>query len=265
MCQVNGLFKGITYPLLGQAAINAIIFGVQSMVYARLQKDDKSLSVKNSVISGFCAGAVQTVIVCPMELVKIRMQNQSIGKQHLSWAMRKLGTNQTAVDGSNLSQGYRGPLETTQDIIRKEGPRGMFKGWWITIFREVPQFGIYFGTYAWIRQKISNVIGTPPEELGVPYLSLAGGITGIMTWCWYPMDVIKSRFQDDGASGEKRKYNGVIDCAKKSVKSEGIRILVRGLQPSLVRGFFNGIATFPVFTLTMQFLTRTKSDHAYLL
>ena len=44
---------------------------------------------------------------------------------------------------------------------------------WITIFREVPQFGIYFGTYAWIRQKVSNVIGSPPEELGVPYLSLA--------------------------------------------------------------------------------------------
>ena len=65
------------------------------------------------------------IVVCPVELVKIRMQNQSIGKQHISWAMKKLGTNRTAVDGSNLSQGYRGPLETTQDIICKEGPRGM--------------------------------------------------------------------------------------------------------------------------------------------
>ena len=80
----------MTYLLLGQAAINAVLFGVESMVYARLQKDDTSLSVLNSALAGFCAGTVQTVIVVPMELVKIRMQNQSIGKQHVSSAMRQL-------------------------------------------------------------------------------------------------------------------------------------------------------------------------------
>jgi heme/copper-type cytochrome/quinol oxidase subunit 3 len=47
----------------------------------------------------------------------------------------------------------------------KEGLRGMFKGWWITLFREVPQFGIYFGTYAWLRLQLSQLTGTPPEEL----------------------------------------------------------------------------------------------------
>ena len=262
MIQVKGLYKGVTYPLLGQAAINAVLFGVESMIYERLQNGDSSLSIKNSIIAGLCAGTVQTVIVCPMELVKIRMQNQSIGQQHISWAERKFGAlsindkhNKDHHGRHNLFQNYRGPIQTTQDIIRKEGLRGMFKGWWITLFREVPQFGIYFGTYAWLRLKLSQLTGTPPYELGAHYLSLAGGVTGVVTWCWYPVDVIKARIQNDGGiKGEGRKYSGVMDCVRKSVRSEGLGVLFRGIQPSLVRGFFNGFATFPVFTLISQLL-----------
>ena len=257
---MKGLYKGVTYPLLGQAAINAVLFGVESMVYERLQKhnQDKSLSIINSAVAGLFAGAVQTVIVCPMELVKIRMQNQSIGMQHVSWTMRRLGTSKTTPDSNNIFHNYRGPLQTTRDIINRDGIRGIFKGWWITVFREVPQFGIYFGCYAWLRLKISQLTHTPPERLGIFYLSLAGGITGVITWCWYPVDVIKSRFQNDGTKEEPRKYSGVVDCARKSVHHEGLGVLVRGIRPSLVRGFFNGFATFPVFTLVLQFLSSTS-------
>jgi solute carrier family 25 carnitine/acylcarnitine transporter 20/29 len=268
MFQVKGLYKGVTYPLLGQAAINAVLFGVESMVYTRLQNGNSTLNVKNSVIAGLCAGTAQTVIVCPMELVKIRMQNQSIGQQHASWAERKLSA--LSINGNkdrhrNLFQNYRGPIQTTRDIIHKEGVRGMFKGWWITLFREVPQFGIYFGTYAWLRLQLSQLTGTPPEELGAHYLSLAGGVTGVLTWCWYPVDVIKARIQNDGAGvkGERRKYSGVMDCVRKSVRSEGLRVLFKGIQPSLVRGFFNGFATFPVFTVVSQFLNGANNYHYY--
>lgn len=256
--QVKGLYKGVTYPLIGQALINAVLFGVESMVYARLQKDDRTLSVRNSVIAGLCAGAVQTVIVCPMELVKIRMQNQSIGKQHVSWAMRKLVANgATSEISGSLSHNYRGPLQTTADIVRTEGLQGLFKGWWITVFREVPQFGIYFGTYAWLRLKMSRLTDTPPDKLSLPYLSLVGGATGVLTWCWYPVDVIKSRYQNDGTKGQ-RQYRGITDCARKSVRSEGLGVLVRGIQPSLIRGFFNGFATFPVFTIALRLLTQKQ-------
>ena len=222
------------------------------MVYRRLPNEDsKSLSVWNSSVAGCFAGAVQTVIVCPMELVKIRMQNQGIGKQHVSWMQTKVvGADLTTPKGK-LLQGYRGPFETTQDILRTEGARGLFKGWWLTIFREVPQYGIYFGTYDWLRMQLSTLTGNPHEDLSVIHLSLAGGVTGVVTWLWYPVDVIKSRFQND----RKLRYSGVVDCIRQSVRSEGMKVFVKGLQPTLVRGFVNGFATFPVFTLAMRFLS----------
>ena len=250
---MNGLFKGMTYPLLGQAAINALVFGVESMVYGRLNKTE-SPSVKSSILAGMCAGTVQTVIACPMELVKIKLQNQSIGQPHISWTMMKLGRRRS-IPKNELFKGYRGPLELTLDILHKDGIRGMFRGWWLTLFREVPQYGIYFGTYTWIRIKFAAITNTSPENLSVLHLSLAGGITGVITWSWYPIDVIKSRFQYDGVINDKRmKYKGIMDCIRKSYKSEGMGVFVRGFQPTLINGFFNGLATFPVFTLTLQLL-----------
>lgn len=248
--KVKGLFKGITYPLLGQAAINATVFGVQSFVYRRLKNESgQPLNVWNSLVAGACAGAVQTIVVCPVELVKIRMQNQSIGTQHVSWAMAKMGRS-----SARNSKGYKGPLDMTWEIIRRNGLKGMYQGWWLSQLREVPQFAIYFGSYTWIRLKMAALNSKTPQDLSLWELSLAGGMAGVLTWSWYPVDVIKSRFQDDG----KKQYNGILDCLRKSVKAEGMGILVKGLQPTLVRGFFNGFATFPVFTLTMRLL---NSEH----
>ena len=227
------------------------------MVYKRLQApDDESLNIRNSVIAGFCAGSVQTVIVSPMELIKIRMQTQNVGRATVSWTMRKLCRQLGIAQVTNkryLHHGV-GPVQTMKEIMRIEGIRGIFKGWWLTYFREAPQFGIYFGTYAWIRTKMAHFANTSPDQLGVLPLSFAGGITGVVTWLWYPVDVIKSRYQNDGAHSTEKKYAGMIDCVKKSVKHEGIGVLVKGIQPTLVRGFFNGFVTLPIFTLTMYWL-----------
>lgn len=40
-----------------------------------------------------------------------------------------------------------GAIETTKNIIKRTGLMGMTRGLPITICREVPAFGIYFGSY----------------------------------------------------------------------------------------------------------------------
>ena len=253
---MKGLFKGMTYPLLGQAGINAIVFGVERAVYRRLQPDTEALNVKSAVLSGLASGAIQSVIVCPMELIKIRMQNQGVGKQHVSWVMTKFGMAdpEPTRKGVPFMKEYRGPLQTTKIIIKEHGFMGIYKGWWATVFREVPQFGIYFGTFEWLKMSMAKWKNVSHNDLSIPHVSIAGGVTGVVTWCWYPIDVIKTRFQSDGAIGQPRVYNGIIDCVIKSVRAEGMGVLFRGLQPTLFRGFLNGAATFPVYTLVLKFL-----------
>lgn len=57
--------------------------------------------------------------------------------------------------------------------------------------------------------------------------------------------------QVDGIGGAA-KYNGIVDCAKKSIATDGVGVLFRGLNSSLIRAFPTNAATFAVVTWTMK-------------
>jgi len=63
---------------------------------------------------------------------------------------------------------------------------------------------------------------------------IAGGITGGIEICiTFPTEFVKTQLQlDEGSSrrGEPRKFNGVIDCVKKTVNTRGFFGLYRGLS-----------------------------------
>lgn len=59
---------------------------------------------------------------------------------------------------------------------------------------------------------------------------VAGGITGGIEICiTYPTEYVKTQLQLDEKGGAK-KYNGIIDCVKKTVKTNGFLGLYRGLS-----------------------------------
>ncbi|XP_056637970.1 putative tricarboxylate transport protein, mitochondrial [Diorhabda sublineata] len=59
---------------------------------------------------------------------------------------------------------------------------------------------------------------------------LAGGITGAMEACTtYPTEYVKTQLQLD-EKGDKKKYDGIIDCVKKTIKNHGFIGLYRGLS-----------------------------------
>ncbi|GAB6028727.1 hypothetical protein CHUAL_004547 [Chamberlinius hualienensis] len=60
---------------------------------------------------------------------------------------------------------------------------------------------------------------------------IAGGITGGIEICiTFPTEYIKTQLQLDEKAGAKKQYNGIIDCASKTVRSHGVLGLYRGLS-----------------------------------
>lgn len=57
----------------------------------------------------------------------------------------------------------------------------------------------------------------------------------------------------DGSEGVY-KYEGLVDCYRKSVAREGYRFLFRGLMPTLVRAFPVNAACFTVVTWSMRIM-----------
>uniref|UniRef100_A0A2P2I0B8 Citrate transport protein n=2 Tax=Hirondellea gigas TaxID=1518452 RepID=A0A2P2I0B8_9CRUS len=90
---------------------------------------------------------------------------------------------------------------------------------------QVPQFKSPFGR-PWMAQTgAASAAGGGNKGLkGI----IAGGITGGIEICiTFPTEYVKTQLQLDDKN--VKKYNGIVDCVKKTVKASGIRGLYRGL------------------------------------
>ena len=237
-------------PLLGMAAINAIVFGVHGSCMRLIQGDsNEAPSLGKSIIAGSAAGLVQSLICSPTELIKLRMQVQGIGQEEHRPIKKLFGASSVATSSS-----YHGPWKTTKLIYRQEGLfRGLFRGMFATSVRDVPSFGFYFATYDGLCQLIAAGSRKPVDNLGPIALCIAGGFSGIAAWVIsYPVDVVKSRIQVDGVIG-KKEYTGMMDCFRKSYRAEGIFVFSKGLNSTMLRAFPVNAATFCTVTLMLRY------------
>jgi len=234
----GGLFKGILSPLYGQVFINTIVFGIHGNTLKWLNDN----SIRSQFIAGAVAGGVQSIVCSPVELVKIRFQMQGEGVQLLS----------TVKDQRFV---YKSFLECLMKIYKYEnGFRGVFRGLNLTIWREVPSFGVYFSSYEYLCRK-TNAYDN--NTVSIPKLFLSGGIAGILCWvCVYPLDVIKTRQQMDGMG--KTSYKGIIDCAKQSYHKEGSSVFFRGLNASMIRAFPVNAATLTTVTIFLNCFKKSE-------
>lgn len=213
---ILSLYKGISSPLLGIGFSNAILF-TSNAIFLSLLNGTNELNMKrnerlkNVALAGAFSGAMMAFANCPIELVKVRLQLQK--------------ANQKGV----------GILQLSYKILKgPKGIRALYKGFPITVAREIPSFAIYFSLYDYLKHEH-------------PSLKLfAGGIAGIAAWLpAYPQDVIKSNMQS--LDGERK----TIEQIKKIYKSNGLKGFFRGFLPTLLRAFPANIATFATYEWMM--------------
>lgn len=91
---------------------------------------------------------------------------------------------------------------------------------------------------------------------------IAGGLAGICSWISsYPLDMMKARLQMDGVHGE-RQYKGMVDCFLKMHKEGGVKLLFKGLTPTLLRAFVWSAAAFPAVEFVKLQFSTTDKRHA---
>lgn len=219
---IRGLYRGMSSPMAGVAAINATVFGVYGSVQRHSPNPN---SYGTHFLAGSAAGLIQSLICAPVELAKTRLQLQS------------------NVTGAKI---FKGPLQLLNNIYRSGGIRGVFKGVTITALRDIPGYSLYFVSYEYVIRAKSDP--------GLLYTSFAGGMAGIFSWLFtFPIDVIKSRLQADGMTNRKPNYNGIVDCVRKSYQNEGRRVFFRGCSATLLRAFPMNAVCFVVVANTLKY------------
>ncbi|KAG6543888.1 hypothetical protein Mapa_014728 [Marchantia paleacea] len=232
------LFKGMSSPVATIAFQNAVSFQTYAVVSRALQRredDSHTLSYKNVAIAGVCAGTIQTLILSPVDLIKIRLQllTDRVSKAR---AVRAVG-----------------PLDVVRGILRKEGFPGLYRGLTITVIRDAPSHAVYFGTYEYARECLHPGCRQNGDESLLTMLT-AGGLAGAVSWIFcYPLDVVKSRLQGQLPGGPQR-YTGIVHCMRKSVEEEGLKVLWRGLGTAVTRAYLVNGAIFSAYEMTLRFI-----------
>ena len=137
---------------------------------------------------------------------------------------------------------YKGPSEGVMDILRTKGLGGIYRGYVSQLYRDIPASAMYFPVFEFSSYYGHKYLPNVNSQL---INFIGGGLAGLLSWTLImPLDVIKSRVQADVKGNF---YTGMFDCAKKSVKSEGISVLFRGYSAVACRAFLVNSVTLLVY------------------
>ncbi|KAI8915812.1 mitochondrial carrier domain-containing protein, partial [Gorgonomyces haynaldii] len=212
--RITGLYKGMTSPLVGVAFINSMLFAVYGSALRMVSSDLERPALSSIFYAGSISGLVNAFFSAPIELIKIRLQN----------------------DTQNT---YKGPLDCVRKTIQAGGIRAVFKGLPTTFIRETPSYGAYFASYEYMTRVL---LPDADPEVPSPMLLFAGGFAGVIGWAsTYPFDVIKTRIQ--GATNDPN-YRNMRTAFATVVKNEGYGVFFRGLGACSLRAFPTNAATF---------------------
>ena len=183
------------------------------------------MSYTQYYLAGAFAGLSNTFISAPIEHVRIRLQTQPHGSGRL----------------------YNGPFDCIRKLAAHEGVlRGLYRGATVTALREGQAYGIWFLTFEALMQNDASRRNVDRKEISALRVAFYGGLAGEALWMTsYPFDVVKSKMQSDGF-GPKMRYHGMVDCARQTLRSEGLRGFWKGLGPTLLRAMPASAGTFAV-------------------
>ncbi|XP_073269588.1 mitochondrial arginine transporter BAC2-like [Primulina huaijiensis] len=233
----SALYRGMAAPFASVTFQNAIAFqtyAILSRVFDSNIVADDPPSYRAVALGGIGTGAMQSLLLSPVELIKIRLQLQQQTKERTS-----------------RSSIQKGPVDVAKFIFGTEGWRGMYRGLTITVLRDAPAHGVYFWTYEYMREQLHPGCRKNGQETFGTML-LAGGLAGVASWIGsYPLDVIKTKIQSQSLP---LRYSGIFDCFTRIVRDEGYNVLWRGLGTAVTRAFIVNGTIFTAYEVALRCL-----------
>jgi solute carrier family 25 (mitochondrial 2-oxodicarboxylate transporter), member 21 len=206
------LYRGITAPILMEAPKRATKFAANDEwgKFYRKAFGAEKMTQPLSVLTGATAGATESFVVVPFELVKIRLQ-----------------------DKANASK-YNGMLDVVAKTVRQEGILAMYQGLESTMWRHILWNAGYFGCIFQVRQLLPKAKDKSAQMANDIVAGTVGGTIG--TVLNTPLDVVKSRIQNAvKVPGVTPKYNWAFPAVGTVLKEEGFAALYKGFLPKVLR------------------------------
>ncbi len=226
------------------------------------EKDKKQFC--KAVASSSCGAIITSLLMTPLDVVKIRLQSQTHMRHkgdcfvyrnglmdHLctcfndenSWYNRK-------IPGGR----YTGTMDALIKIVRTEGLTSLWSGLPPTLIMALPSVIIYFTAYDHVKNSLGYDEVKNPNQL-IPAFS--GGFARLLSvTAISPIELIRTKIQS-----ERLNYSNVFRFVKEAIRENGIGTLYRGWAPTVLRDVpFSMVYWVCYETGKTELLKRQKKD-----
>lgn len=114
---------------------------------------------------------------------------------------------------------YKNSISCFTTIWSNYKINGLYKGFSVTMVRELIGITMYFTAYHYSGRKIFGDSNKNTDELEKHKIFVCGAIAGYAYWMVYPLDVIKSKIQSDSLSNPK--FKSIQDCIRSTYNAGG--------------------------------------------
>jgi len=223
---VRGLYNGLQIQALGIIPEKALKLSVNDSMRYRLRSADGSITFFNETVAGAAAGFSQVLVTSPMEMLKIRLQNEA-----------------------TKPRAQQRPASAIVREVVAGGVGSVYRGTAATLLRDVPFSVLYFPIFSNLklfvaRHDSTGVFrylhrpGTSPDELNVNHrvgalgTFVTGTVAGMVAgYAVTPADVIKTRLQSQGG---KELWVNIPTCARLTYQREGAAAFFKGAPARMV-------------------------------
>ncbi|ORY79997.1 mitochondrial 2-oxodicarboxylate carrier [Protomyces lactucae-debilis] len=227
------LYRGIYAPLAMEAPKRATKFAANDYwgQFWRKQFNAEKTTQGLAVLTGASAGATESFVVVPFELIKIRLQ--AVGST------------------------YTGAFDCFKKIIATEGVLSLYNGLESTMLRHVFWNAGYFGCIFQVKALLPKPESKGGEMLNNVAAGTVGGTVG--TILNTPFDVVKSRIQGAAKSpGTVPKYNWAVPALFTVAREEGVKALYKGFVPKVSRLAPGGGLMLVLYSTIMDMFAKCK-------
>ncbi|QSZ34492.1 hypothetical protein DSL72_006086 [Monilinia vaccinii-corymbosi] len=241
-----GLYRGISAPLVGAALENSSLFfweqvGREALLKAGVYKRDQPLPLEALWMTGALSGALTSLLLTPIELVKCKIQAPA------------------AAANSSVPVAAKTVSAVIREVWHHQGIRGFWNGQLGTLIRETGGCAAWFGSKETVTslfrklnaqrspQNPSSVLSTEAEPLPFWQQALAGASAGMSyNFLFFPADTIKSRMQTTSTSSTAARKTFMQEGAL-LWKQHGLKGMYRGCGITVVRSAPSSAFIFMIY------------------
>lgn len=223
------LYAGLIPAMVGSALSSALYFSTYEGVKRSMSNFFTASAARAPItaLSAACGNIVSSVLFVPKEVVKQRMQSA------------------VTAESSHF-------FSVASELVRKAGPRGLYRGYKATLLRNIPSTMIRFAVYEELKQTLRRIkksgFNSSSDLEHVASGAIAGVIASVITT---PQDNIKTLF----ATGKIPIGTSLPAAFQTVIDQRGIQGLFVGIRPRIVWSALFAAVGFSTYELCKSWVS----------